>query len=159
VTDADVARFWSFVRKSAGCWEWTGGTIGLGYGGFWLSGRQVRAHRLSFQMHGGYIPAGQFVLHRCDNPPCVRPDHLYAGDHATNMRDRMERGRTARGDRMPHPRVHGSAHPRAKLTEADVAVIRAEYRPGRGGDLMRRYGVSQASLWAVVHGKSWKHVA
>lgn len=86
-------RFWSFVAKSDGCWTWTGTTM-RGYGQFKTT-RLEQAHRVSWRMHFGPIPAGRSVCHSCDNPPCVRPDHLWLGTHAQNMRDMALKGRAA----------------------------------------------------------------
>lgn len=86
----DDARFWDFVDKSAGpgCWLWTGTRNRQGYGMF---GRRL-AHRVSLALAEGPIPEGKFALHRCDNPPCVNPKHLYAGTASDNMRDALARG-------------------------------------------------------------------
>ena len=91
-------RFWEKVDKSGDCWIWIGAKNGWGYGilsrGTGMG--RVRAHRLSYELANGAIPDGLFVLHKCDNPPCVRPDHLFVGDHAANMQDmhRKDRGRS-----------------------------------------------------------------
>lgn len=87
-------RFWEKVWKSDdGCWEWTAYTDCFGYGCFGIGreARSVGAHRISWELTYGTIPSGLWVLHRCDNPPCVRPDHLYLGTAADNSRDRYER--------------------------------------------------------------------
>lgn len=138
---------------------WRGSRGRAGRAVFWLDGRQAIASHIALLLDGRTRPGPQYMAcHHCDEPACVRPDHLYWGLHADNMRDRMERGRTARGDRMPHQRIHGSAHPRARVTEDDVVAIRAAYRPRLGGELMRRYGLSQAALWRIVNRRSWRHV-
>jgi len=85
--------FWSKVQKSDGCWTWAGATWGRGYGAFKHEGRQVYAHRFAWEMAKGPIPAGLFVCHHCDNPLCVRPDHLFLGTHTDNMRDASRKGR------------------------------------------------------------------
>jgi hypothetical protein len=96
LTGTPEQRFWPRVRKSTGCWEWTGGRYKSGgYGQFKASVGQVRAHRFSWELHNGPIPDGMWVLHRCDNPPCVRPEHLYLGTVRENVRDMIERGRGA----------------------------------------------------------------
>lgn len=86
-------RFWSKVDKSGECWVWTGSTYVDGYGHFCDAARHIRAHRWSWEQANGPIPSGASVLHTCDNPPCVRPDHLYLGNQTDNMRDAASRGR------------------------------------------------------------------
>jgi hypothetical protein len=91
--DAELARFWEKVRKSDGCWEWIAGKSVFGYGQFYrYGGALVVASRYSYELHNGPIPDGLFVCHHCDNPCCVRPYHLYAGDRFDNARDRKDRG-------------------------------------------------------------------
>lgn len=101
-------HFWPKVRKSDGCWEWTGATNGVGYGQLNVKGKRWSAHRISYEIHIGAIPQGLLVRHRCDNRPCVRPDHLELGTHVDNARDMVERGRvnSHRGDRTHCPNGH-----------------------------------------------------
>lgn len=89
-------RFWSKVNKTDTCWFWTASTVGKStyrYGGFWYKGKTVRAHRFSYEETYGPIPKGMKVLHKCDNPLCVRPDHLFLGTDADNNLDRSLKGR------------------------------------------------------------------
>ena len=91
-------RFWSFVEPRGDCWEWTGATHGGGYGKFCYRAApkvmlQRTAHRISWEMLYGPVPDGLLVCHSCDNPPCVRPNHLFLGTHAANMRDMKQKGR------------------------------------------------------------------
>ena len=90
-----LERFWSKVDTSGDCWEWRGHIGATGYGSFsWTGGRPIRAHRFSYLLANGSLDESLMVLHRCDNRACVRPSHLYQGDHLQNMRDRTERRRT-----------------------------------------------------------------
>ena len=98
--------FWSFVNRNGPipvhvpeigpCWLWTGTPDDHGYGRFCLNGRQVGAHRVSWILTNGLIPEGQHVLHHCDNPPCVRPEHLWLGTALDNAHDRQAKGRGVR---------------------------------------------------------------
>jgi hypothetical protein len=105
-------RFWAKVDKSGECWVWTGTTkerFGLRYGYFYANGKNVRAHRLAAEMKHGPIPEGMVVCHRCDNPPCVRPDHLWIGTRSENQTDMWLKGR-GRTDTSRSP-VCRSGHP------------------------------------------------
>lgn len=86
-------NFWPKVVKGPECWGWAGAKTPDGYGKLKTSGHRIYAHRLSYEIHHGPIPYGQHVLHRCDNPSCTRPDHLFAGTHSDNMKDCLAKGR------------------------------------------------------------------
>lgn len=88
-----AARFWSRVRITDGCWEWTANHLPAGYGLVKAEGRSHLAHRVSWELAHGPIPAGMLVLHRCDNPACVRPDHLWLGTQKQNIADMLTKGR------------------------------------------------------------------
>lgn len=147
-------RFWSKVDRSGTCWTWTASRNALGYGGFYDGAlRKVElAHRVSWRMASGPIPAGQLVCHACDNPACVRPSHLFLGDNAANSADKIAKGRQSR--------TSGSKNGRAKLTEQQVSEIRARYRPGqvRIVDLAAEFGVTFSHIWQIVSGNKWKLV-
>jgi hypothetical protein len=140
-----VTRFWSKVNKSGDCWLWTAGTDQHGYGRFWYRGTMMAAHRLSYELAFGEAPQGG-LLHSCDTPSCVRPSHLRQGNQADNMRDAVNKGRQARGERMNS----------AKLTQADVLAIRELSKAGAGrSDLGRRFGVSQTTIRRASTGECW----
>lgn len=146
-------RFFAKVDRSGGpeaCWRWTGGLSG-GYGSLRIGKRgNARAHRLSYALaNGGPIPDGLSVLHKCDNPICVRPDHLFLGTQATNMADRGAKGRQAKGE----------SNGRAKLTENEVHEIVAETRRGTPNkQIARRFGVGRNAVGAIVRGDRWSHL-
>ena len=101
-------RFWSFVDKREACWIWTGGTTRGGYGYFRLSHsrKSMRAHRFAYyDFHGPFDPS-MFVLHHCDNPRCVRPDHLFLGDQKANIADMVAKGRHAEQQKTHCPSGH-----------------------------------------------------
>lgn len=143
------------LASTADCWEWTGRGNGKGYGLFSARGRQLQAHRLSYTLFVGDIPAGMHILHSCDNPLCVNPKHLRAGTHADNMKDMRARSRSAAAAR----------NPAAKLTEAQARAIqemakRHPPRRGRGNGpcafLARWFGVSDNAVHAAANGTTWR---
>ena len=153
VRPTDDERFFSFVLKTDGCWLWRGATAPGGYGVFSVRHKNVRASHYSYTRFVGQLSPGQQALHRCDNPPCVRPDHLFAGTQGDNMRDCVAKGRLRPGG------TFGEAHPSAKLTAEIVKHIRAAHADGASlSELGRRHGVTPQSIGAVVRRESWKHV-
>jgi hypothetical protein len=146
-------RFWPKVAKSDGCWEWQGSRERGGYGIIGASRHQRarKAHRVSWELHNGPIPAGLDVLHHCDNKPCVRPDHLYLGTNLDNARDRIERGLEAFRK--------GQANGNAKLTEADVRAIIAALQAGSTQQAAaNRFGVSQPTVSEIARRVTWSHL-
>lgn len=131
------------------CWEWAGSRSSDGYGGMKIEGRTKFAHRLSYELHVGPIPDGLFVCHACDNPGCVRPDHLFAATHMENVRDRDRKGR--------QNHVTGERHGCAKLTRKKVRAIRRRRASGeRYSDLAREFGISPSSVRNAAIGKAWR---
>lgn len=101
------ARFWEKVRVTqSGCWEWQNATNGRGYGRYGHEEKVRPAHVVAYTVLIGPVPAGLFVLHSCDNPPCVNPGHLRADTHAANMRDREERDRNGHSNKTRCPQNH-----------------------------------------------------
>jgi len=146
--------FWRNVNKTDSCWLWTGTVQQAGYGEF-RSGRnrkdrRISAHRFSYELHFGPIPSGLCVCHRCDNPPCVNPAHLFLGTNAENTLDCVAKNRNAKGERQGH----------AKLTAAAVLDIRSEFASGTVTKtaLAKRFGVTVQAVWLILNGKNWKHI-
>ena len=136
------AAFWKLVDQSGDCWEWRGRRDEQGYG---FASRK-RAHRAAWEFANGRIRAGLCVCHRCDNPKCVRPDHLFLGSRAVNNADMRQKGRQARGSRVPQ----------AKLTERRVRELRVLKQEGWSStDLARWFGVSGTTVCHVLQGKVW----
>lgn len=145
--------FWKFVEPipEAGCWIWTGKGSAGRYGEFNLQGRVIKAHRLSWEMHCGPIPAGLEICHRCDVGFCVRPEHLFLGTHLENMHDLKRKGyrQCARGSQSGN----------AKLLDPLVAEIRRRYAAGeRQVDLAEAFGVCQSHISRIVRRESWLHL-
>jgi hypothetical protein len=133
------------------CLPWWGTLMNKGYGTTWdrAERREVLAHRFVYEQAFGSIPDGLFVLHRCDNPPCVNPEHLFLGDTRDNAIDMVRKGRHRGGARR------GEANHFAKLTDAQVAVLRADRTAGMTQRaLARKYGVGQSQVWRILRGES-----
>jgi len=145
-------RFWSFINRDDGCWRWQGKKADNGYGRFWVDGGMVAAHRFSYELHHGKIPDGLFVLHRCDNPECTNPDHLFVGTLKDNMQDMVRKGRQ---------RVqHGEKNTMSKLTESDVRSIRAKYKTGNyfQRELASEYGIALSTANQIINRNGWRHL-
>lgn len=149
-TKDEVSRFWSRVRIGGPdeCWIWARTTDRDGYGRFWAQKMDLRAHRISFWMHHGETPEGMCVCHRCDNPRCVNPAHLFLGSIVENRMDCVHKRRNTKG----------SAMHTAKLKEEDIPVIRDRKRSGaRSVELAMEYGVSNSTIKRIVSGSMWRH--
>ena len=150
LTAKNVANFRKKFTKSEGCWIWHASKDRKGYGLFGASGMALQAHRISWTLAFGSIPIGLHILHRCDNPSCVNPDHLFPGTNAENAVDKSRKGRSMRGERCAF----------AKLTEAKVIEIRAKYDAGEMNqtELATEYGMAANSINGVVNRRVWKHI-
>lgn len=145
-----VERFWSYVEKTDNCWIWKGFRYKKNYGGFRLDNKHIKAHRYSYFLHYGYIDDHSFILHSCDNPLCVRPDHLRLGTHKENMQDMVNRNRQAKGSFV------GTS----KLNEEQVKLIKKELQnPYRGicQILANKYNVTYQTIYAIYKNQTWKH--
>lgn len=149
------SRFWSKVRKTDGCWLWIGGKGHNGYGTLYVAGaanRQMKAHRLSWRIHFGTIPGGLWVLHHCDNPPCVRPDHLFLGNRSDNMKDAGRKGRvcTIGKSRLTHcKRGHSFGE------QGNTRIGRDGYRHCRACERARVNGGNRQAILAKK--RDWYH--
>lgn len=152
VSDKYLKRFWSRVLKSDNCWTWIGCFGSNGYGSFWMSGNPHKTHRLSYQIHFGSIPLGLCICHRCDNPACVNPSHLFIGTSAENISDmdKKRRRKPAKGEQ-----IH-----LAKLSESDVLKIRSMHSTGNFSyrKLSGIFGVDYTNIACIIRRKTWKHI-
>lgn len=144
------ARFESkyAVNPRNGCWEWTAYISGYGYGQFWAYGKNVSAHRFSYELHNGGVPKGLHVLHRCDNRKCANPAHLFLGTNRDNVMDKVAKNRQARHI--------GSANGMSKLTNIQVVEIRELYALGNYTQryLGRLFGVGPDHISRIVNNKA-----
>lgn len=151
-------RFWGWVdqRGPEDCWEWKGYRTPKGYGQFQVS-RAVgpkRANRIAYLLHTGEEPGDLKVLHRCDNPPCCNPAHLFLGTQADNVRDMHEKGR--QGTFVPKA-LRGEDNPAAVLTQEGADEIRRLYSTGdyKQRELSAMFGVNQQRISKIVRGLAW----
>lgn len=146
--------FWGRVDTSGGadgCWPWTGPTDDAGYGALYYDGETIGTHRLAYRLTYGPLPVDKpQVRHTCDNRPCCNPAHLIPGTTQDNTADRQERQRQSRGENRWS----------AKLTEADIPVIRRRRRAGETfAAIARDYDVRYQTIARAAQGKTWKHVS
>ena len=164
-------RFWSHVNKNGPivrpelgpCWVWTAAVDKDGYGLIYSKelGGLKKAHRVAYILFKGPIPEGLCVLHTCDNPPCVNPNHLWTGTNRNNIDDMVAKGRS----------LHGKKGTKTKLTEEQVLKIRKLYVPRKGGTppgvsrkfcyigsvrwLAKEFGVCRSTIQFILHGRNW----
>lgn len=156
-------RFWSKVNKTESCWIWIAGKSNK-YGNFNFNGKQYRVHRLMWESLYGPIPHGMVICHKCDNPPCCNPDHLFIGTQKDNIQDAARKGRIrnhmgCNGGSEFNP-TRGENNGLAKLTEPDVKAIRELASQGHSSwVLAKQYGVDPSAIRQVVKRQTWKHVA
>lgn len=140
-----MTRFWEKVVKTDGCWNWNGTKFQSGYGAIGIGGILKRAHRVSWELKNGPITNGLHVLHKCDNPGCVRPDHLFLGTQKDNMVDKTKKGRQA-------PGPTGS-----KLIPEKVIELRKLYSTGDYSyrQLAAKYSVAKETIKHAITKRTW----
>lgn len=154
-----MARFWSKVDKSGDCWNWRSAKDPRGYGYFSAYGRgksPIRAYRLSKCSEiGREIPKGIDVCHKCDNPSCVRPDHLFLGSHKENMLDAKNKGRLS----IKSKGKSGERNNSAKLSEGQAMEIIDRISSGQSlSSIGREFGVHRSTVGLIKKKKKWKHL-
>ena len=143
-------RLYARAESRGDCLEWTGNKDCNGYGRMKIEGQPMLVHRVAWELHNGPIPEGICVLHRCDNPPCIKLSHLFIGTINDNVQDCIQKGRDRKRG------LKGEDHNLAKLTEAQVIKIRNSDE--RGVDLARRYNVTQTTISDIRKGRIWQHL-
>lgn len=141
-----IERFWEKIRKTKTCWLWTTSTDTNGYGQLVIAGKAVLAHRFSYELHKGKIPKGNWygtscVLHTCDTPNCVNPEHLVLGTQQDNIKDRDKKGRLF-----------------CKINKRIAEKIRKLYIPRKVSQykLGKRFGISRSTVEDIVHNRIWR---
>jgi hypothetical protein len=146
---AIASRFWAKVNKSGDCWIWESHINYAGYGKFMLNRISQSAHRVAWELTNGPIPEGLCICHKCDNPPCVNPEHLFLGTHADNAADRVAKGR---GIGCP-----GELNPKAKVSKKDVEDIRRRCASGESRQSVASlYGITAGQVRNITTGKAWR---
>lgn len=151
-------RFYSYVTipNKNGCMEWTGAKHNSGYGTFSLKGSVlIKAHRYSYELFKGKFNSDMHVLHQCDNPKCVAPNHLYLGKDKENARDRIERNRHSN----PPIRI-GEKNNKSKLNESNVVeIINLLEQKFSERFIANKFGVTKNSIHSIKHGKTWANIS
>lgn len=158
-----VETFWSKIDKSNGedaCWNWVAYCDPKGYGRMTWSNREggwnFFTHRIAYELIKGAIPAGLNVLHKCDNPKCANPKHLFLGTQKDNIQDMISKGRRRSADTV----AKGENNPNHKLTEAIVIAIRERYKGGdvSFGQIARDLKLDRSTVSDAIQHKTWRHV-
>lgn len=153
IAEKNKARFWKRVSKGPGCWLWLGAKGKFGYGVIAKSTYgQDLAHRYSYEIEKGRIPKDLCVLHSCDNPPCVNPDHLWIGTLADNNADMVRKGRQVTNPLL----IRGSLQGLSRLTEDKVREIRTLRTQGkRDREIGNKFGIAHSTVSLICLRKTW----
>ncbi len=137
----NLHRFWNKTERTLQCWNWLGATNGK-YGVFWFNGKNIGAHRMSYLLCVGPISNGLFVCHKCDNPICVNPNHLFLGTRQDNSDDMVRKGRSSRHGNIKHP-------------STTIKYIRELYNTGKymQKDLSEQFNICPAHIHRIIHNK------
>jgi hypothetical protein len=145
-------RFWQYVEKTDYCWLWKGG--GIRYGKFYDGIQDILAHRYSYELHYGKIDNGLYVCHKCDNPKCVNPNHLFLGTQKDNLQDATFKHRM----NVPHNSC-GEKNVNSKLREEDVLEIRKLVDAGvTGTKIAKQFHIHHATVYDIKNRKIWTHI-
>jgi len=145
-------RFWNNITPADEntCWKWKGNINSNGYGRISIKKKHIYAHRASWIIHFGCIPKGLHVLHHCDNPSCVNPDHLFIGTNLDNIKDKVKKRRQSVGEERPASKLNNDLVRRIRYLFHEKGYSNKE--------LSKLFGVSRSQISDVSHYKSWRHV-
>lgn len=145
----NTERFWNKVNKTDNCWLWTASKTTAGYGCFKLNGKLESAHILSYCLEYGEKPDELWVLHKCDTPSCVNPEHLFLGTRSDNMKDCHKKGRLA-----------NNLKPKTKLNSEQVKQLRELYKSGKyiQKEIAHMFGIDEIHCNKIINYKRWKNV-
>lgn len=139
--------------KCPDCWIWIGAKNGKGYGSTWIGNKVALAHRAMFEVHNGPIPPGMLVCHRCDNPACINPEHLFLGTNSDNLQDSKRKGRQNLN------RAKGSSASKAKLTENQVLYAYNSVLKGKTMvSIAKELAVQKQTIHAIARRNTWCHI-
>lgn len=143
-------RFWFYVDKKQknDCWHWTGSCNNKGYGRIQINKKNIAAHRLSWKIHFGMIPKDLCVLHTCDNPKCVNPNHLFLGTSEDNIKDKVDKNRQAKGENIGI----------SKLTMNQVKEIRILKGKFSQRKIAKMFSVAYSTIAYIHKNKTWRHI-
>ena len=141
-------RFLEKIEKTDNCWNWLAYLNEWGYGVFSENRKTILAHRFSWKFYKGEIPKGLEVCHRCDNPKCVNPDHLWLGTHIENVEDTVRKGRNVS--------FKGEANGASKLTQKQVNEIRDMSKKYSSIEIAKIYSITREHVWGIVKYRVWK---
>lgn len=156
-----------YTISDNGCWEFDGAKLPNGYGKIGRNNKTWLAHRYSYTIHVGEIPANMYVCHKCDNRKCINPDHLFLGTHKDNTQDMIQKNRHNFSglrtnnfqEKATAKKLKGENHPNAKITESTVKQIKELYKNGTMQiDIAKMLNVKQGYISNIIRGYIWKHV-
>lgn len=148
--------FLTRIKKTRKCWMWIGGKTVSGYGSVKIKGTNDMAHRLSYELYNGKIPANMMVCHTCDTPSCVNPKHLWIGTRSDNMKDAFIKGRINKHSLIPFK--NGEEHPNSKLTVKDVIFIIENHKIMKSKELSKKFDVHIKTIQKIWRRDAWKHL-
>jgi len=154
----DYIKSSSILDPLSDCWVWLKYCNPFGYGVLSYGGKKILAHRHSWEAFNGEIQNDLWVLHKCDNPYCVNPDHLFLGNHQDNTDDMMKKGRHV--PQTSQPKMRGEDNPHSKLTLEEVNDIKRKYIPYKYSysKLGKEYDVSESTIREIIYGNNWSYI-